>query len=55
MLEARTEEIDKVRFQGTPGSESVAYSERSIRNLGDPDRSWSIGRYAGSIARDTVI
>ena len=55
VLEAGTEEIDKVRFQGTPGSKSVAYSERSIRNLGDPDRSYSIGRCEGSTARDTDI
>jgi hypothetical protein len=53
--EARTEEIDKVRFQGTPGSESVACSERSIRNLGDPDRSCSIRRCDGNYARDTDI
>ena len=46
--EARTEEIDKVRFQGTPGSESVACRERSIRNLGDPDSSCEIGKGDGN-------
>jgi len=51
VLEARTEEIDKVRFQGTPGSKSVACSERSIRNLGDPDRSCSIGRCDGNSSK----
>jgi len=55
VLEAGTEELDMVRFQGTPGSKSVACGERSIRNLGDPDRSCSIGRCEGSTARDTVI
>jgi len=55
VLEARTEEIDKVRFQGTPGSESVACRERSIRNLGDPVCSCSIRRCDGGNARDTNI
>ena len=49
VLEASTEESNGEIPEGLPGSKSVACSERSIRNLGDPSTS------SGLLARGRTV